>query len=54
MRLALASGDSVPYLNVSNAQEYADVIVKSEDGMDFRFNKLFFVALMTMGTENKS
>ena len=54
MRLTLASGDSVPYLDDSHAQEYADVIVKSEDGIDFRFNKLFFVALMTMGAENKS
>ena len=52
MRLALDSVTNVPYLKDSNVSHYADVKVKSENGNEFSFNKLHFVALMMWSPNN--
>ena len=52
MRLALDSVTEVPYLKDPNISQFADVKVKSENGTEFRFNKLHLVALMMWSPNN--
>ena len=48
-RMRLVSSEKYPYLRYSVIEEYADLIILSEDKQEFYFNKLLFMSWISVG-----